>query len=285
MQLQELDTSRRFQARVASSERITPAASRDEIKELVLDLAAPGLEVEVGQSLGVLAPGQADFGQTHHLRLYSVADLPERRPDGKLRVHVAVKRVSYVDDYSGERYDGVASNYLCNLRPGDELTMTGPFGIAFEVPPDDDASLILIAMGTGIAPFRAFVRHLYERTDFGGRIWLFHGARTGLDAVYMNDERNDFAQYYDKATFEAFQALSPRPAWDAAIDWGATMRARGAELWRLLSDPGTYVYVAGLESIREELDRVLAEVAGSKEKWQRRKAELVAGKRWVELLY
>ena len=56
-------------------------------------------------------------------------------------------------------------------------------------------------------------------------------------------------------------------------------------MWQLLGDPKTYVYVAGLEKMIGQLDKVFAGLAGSKEKWERRKAELVAGKRWVELVY
>jgi ferredoxin--NADP+ reductase len=53
----------------------------------------------------------------------------------------------------------------------------------------------------------------------------------------------------------------------------------------MLGDPKTYVYVAGLEKMRDELDKLFAGLAGSEAKWQRRKAELMAGGRWVELLY
>ena len=53
----------------------------------------------------------------------------------------------------------------------------------------------------------------------------------------------------------------------------------------MLGNPKTYVYVAGLEKMLEELDKVFTGLAGSAEKWQRRKAELTAGKRWVELVY
>lgn len=284
MHLQELDTSERFNARVVSSERITPAAATDEVRELVLDVAG-SLDLKIGQSLGVLAPGQREFGQQHHLRLYSVADLPAETGDGTTRIKIAVKRCSYVDDYNGERYDGVASNYLCDLRPGDELTLTGPFGLAFEVPRETDANLVLIAVSTGIAPFRAFVRHLYEHTDFAGRVWLFYGAKSGLDTVYLNDERDDFAQYYDQETFQAFKALSPRPHFGDAVNWSETIAERGQELWQMLSDVKTYVYVAGLEEIRDALDEAIAQIAESREQWERRKAELVAGRRWVELLY
>ena len=101
----------------------------------------------------------------------------------------------------------------------------------------------------------------------------------------MNDERDDFSQYYDRETFQAFKALSPRPAWAAPIDWEGALGQRGKELWKLLEKPNTYVYVAGLEKLRGELDDAFTQIAGSEEKWERRKAELTAGGRWVELLY
>ncbi len=283
MELEQLDTGNRFTASVVSSERITPE-DRDEIRELVLDVAVD-LELDVGQSIGVLAPGQKELGQDHHLRLYSIADLPTLNDAGKPRIKICVKRCSYIDDYSGERYDGVASNFLCDLRPGAEITLTGPIGLPFEVPPERDASIILIATSTGIAPFRAFVRHLYERTAFAGRVWLFYGARSGLDMVYLNDERDDFAQYYDEKTFAAFKALSPRPHFGDRIDWGESIDERGKELWQMFGALETYVYVAGLADVAGDLDAVFSKIAGSAEKWQRRKAEMAAGGRWIELLY
>jgi ferredoxin--NADP+ reductase len=79
--------------------------------------------------------------------------------------------------------------------------------------------------------------------------------------------------------------LSQRPHWSESIDWQGAMADRGEELWRLLSDPKTYVYLAGLEQIRDQLDTVFVQLAGKIDRWQRRKAELVAGNRWVELLY
>ena len=286
MRLTDYDTDTRFAATVMTSERITSTESDEEVRELVLDVDRPDFSYQVGQSIGVLAPGAKQMGQQHHFRLYSVADLPERGDSNRPRIKVCVRRCFYLDDYSGERYKGIASNYLCDLKPGASLTISGPFGLPFEVPEELDANLILIGTGTGIAPFRAFVKHIYANVpEWHGRIWLFYGARSGLEMLYMNDERNDFAQYYDAQTFEAFQALSRRPAWGDPIDWGASMVERGEELWDMLSDSKTYVYVAGLEAMRDELDGLIANLAGSDSKWERRKTELVSERRWIELIY
>ena len=284
--LDDYDTEQRFQAMVVSSEKITPEASGIEVRELTLDVQNPDFALELGQNVGVLSPGNKEFGQEHHFRLYSVADLPERGRSGLLRIKIVVRRVSYVDNYSGEEYPGRSSNYLCDLVAGDSITMSGPYGLAFEVPEEMDANLILIGTGTGIAPFRAFVKHIYKNVPaWKGTITLFYGAQSGLELLYMNDEPDDFTQYYDDETFRAFKALSPRPAWAAPIDWEGALAERGEELWKLLGEPNTYVYVAGLEKMRGELDAAFAQIAGSESKWARRSAELKAGGRWVELLY
>jgi ferredoxin--NADP+ reductase len=284
--LSDYEDEARYTAVVVSNDRITPEGAKAEVRELVLDVARADFPFEVGQSIGVIVPGNEAFGKDTHFRLYSVADLPERAEAGKPRIKIAVRRCSYIDGYSGEEYPGVASNYLCDRAPGQSITLTGPFGIVFEVPEEEDANLILIGSGTGIAPFRAFVKHIYrDHAEFAGRIWLFYGAHSGLELAYMNDEQDDFAQYYDQETFEAFRALAARPGWDEEIAWDTALSERGEELWAMLSDAKTYVYVAGLSKMMEQLDAVFAGIAGSKQKWSRRKAELMAGRRWVELVY
>ena len=285
MQLQDYDVTTRIDCHVESTTALTPPTSSEEVREIVLILNSPNFDGLPGQSIGVLAPGE--FGKDYHLRLYTLADLPERLDDRTVRIHICVRRCSYIDEYSGERYPGIASNYLCDLKPGDHLTVTGPYDAPFELPDDHDGTLILIGAGTGIAPFRAFVKRIYEQLpDFSGRIWLFHGGRTGLDLIYMNEVRDDFALYMQKATFEAIKALSSRPHWTDAIDWyEAAAEERGEELWNVLLDAKTHVYVAGVKAILEELDHMFEQLAGSPKKWARRKAELVAGDRWTELVY
>jgi ferredoxin--NADP+ reductase len=286
MKLDDYSKEQQFDATVLSTERITPEDAEVEIRELILEVDREDFDYSAGQSIGVVTHGPHDLGHDVHFRLYSVADTPSRSHGGKPRITIAVRRVTYIDDYSGERYDGISSNYLCDLAVRDVVKITGPYGYAFEVPEDKDANLVLIGAGTGIAPFRAFVKHIYHDVkDWRGKVRLFYGARTGLELIYMNEHRDDFQQYYDEDTFEAFSALSPRPNWADPIAWDYCLEERSEEILEMLDSPNTYVYVAGLEETRDELDIVFGRMTGSQERWKKRRAELVAGGRWTELLY
>ncbi|GAB4151379.1 MAG: ferredoxin--NADP(+) reductase [Planctomycetota bacterium] len=284
MHLQNYDTSTRYQAEVVSTERITPETT-DEVREIRLEFTAADFGAGPGQCVGVIAPGSPEFGQQEHLRLYTLADMPETK-GGRTRVTLCVRRCQYIDDYSGERYDGLCSNYLCDLSQGDEVTLTGPYGQVFPVPDEPGANLMLIGAGTGIAPFRGFLKQIFRgEPPFDGKVRLFHGARTGLDMLYRNSERDDLSLYYDRDTFEAIDALASRPHWSDDIDWSGAMESRASEISRLLDDVKTHVYVAGREQIAERLDEVFSRLLDSPTRWARRKAEMAAGGRWVEILY
>ena len=208
-----IDDAPVFSAQLVNARRITPATSREEVLHMVFRMPDDVFHADPGQSIRVLAPGQ--FGNKYHARLYTIADPAEQRGDSK-QFTLCVKRCNYVDEFNGQEYRGVASNYLCDLKPGDSIKFTGPVGLAFPVPADRGADMLMIGMGTGIAPFRAFIRHIYEKLGgWQGKVRLFFGARTGLEMLYMNDENNDLANYYDQKTFKAFQAVSPRPAFAA----------------------------------------------------------------------
>lgn len=281
--LADLDTEKHYRATVIKTRRLTPA-DVEEIREIVLKTPAD-FACQVDQSFGVLVTAAGEFGNKYHHRLYSIADLPEQE-NGKPLITMLVKRCVYVDDFSGERYQGIASNYLCDRKVGDIITLTGPYNLPFVVPQDSRANLILIGMGTGIAPFRAFVKHIYKNIpDWQGKIRLFYGARSGLELLYLNDKDGDLTQYYDQATFEAFHALSPRPHMNDPIALDTAIENRAADIVEMLSHANTYIYVAGYEKTREVLDKAFSNILGSKEKWATRKAELVAGSKWAEIIY
>ena len=53
----------------------------------------------------------------------------------------------------------------------------------------------------------------------------------------------------------------------------------------MLGSANTYIFIAGYEKVKENLDKAFINIMGSKEKWQNRKAELIAGKKWAEVIY
>jgi len=263
MRLKDYDTTEKMSASVVSSTRITPEDSKTELRHIDLAVDSIDFSYEVGQSVGVLVPGPHDFGQKEYLRLSSIAG-GSRADDFKPVISLLVKRCSYIDDFNGERYDGKASNYLCDLKAGDPVTLVGPYNLAFTLPKERDANLLMIGLGTGIAPFRAFIKHIYsELGGWDGQVRLYHGAMKGIELAYMNDQNADLKYYYDEETFKAFQALSPRAHFDVPVDLEGAIAQNADEVWTMLQDPKTYVYVAGLKQISKLLDEALLTIVDS----------------------
>jgi ferredoxin-NADP reductase len=83
--------------------------------------------------------------------------------------------------------DGFTSNYLCDMKVGDEIACSGPFGDFILRPPMRDT--VFIATGTGIAPFRSMLHWLLaeESRHQGKQLSLVFGNRTEKD-IYYHDE-------------------------------------------------------------------------------------------------
>jgi ferredoxin--NADP+ reductase len=106
-----------------------------------------------------------------------------------------------------------------------------------------------------------------------------------LELLYLNEKDGDLTQYYDEDTFKAFLSLSPRPHWADPIELEQTMEEQSIELLDMLSRANTYIYIAGYEKIKVKLEKAFSRILGSEEKWALRKAELIGGKKWAEILY
>jgi ferredoxin--NADP+ reductase len=270
-------------ATLVRSERITPENSPEEVRHLVFHRNDPAFDCKMGQCVRIMAPGE--YGNKYHPRLYLVADNVDQR-DGGVEFALCVKRHNYIDDFNGERYPGIASNYLCDLKVGDSVEFAGPIGYPFAMPASRKAGIIMLGMGTGIAPFRALIRTIYEK--FGtweGKVRLYYGAKTGLEMLYMNDENKDLSQYVYQPTFKAFQAISPRPAFDAPVALDKAIEQNAAEIWEMLQSPDTHIYVAGVDDMFPSVEKALAGIAGSIARWQVVREKMKTDGRWHEVLY
>jgi len=274
------------EAIVRESRRITPVDT-EEVRHLRIQVADPGFGFRfvAGESIGVLVPGHhAAAGP--YIRRYSIASREVLPLDAGVDLDLLVRRCFDRDETSGELRPGIASNYLCDARPGDPLTISGPYPSPFVLPLDKRSHLLMLGTGTGVAPFRAFVEEIYARHgDWIGDVRLFFGGYGGLDMRYTNDEATDLPHYYERRTFEAFAALASHPAATSTQALRQGLGENANEAFRLIERPGTFVFLAGQGKVAAVFDEVMAERAGSLAAWQGIKARLIAARRWSELLY
>ncbi|HRP70981.1 MAG TPA: ferredoxin-NADP reductase, partial [Turneriella sp.] len=119
---------------------------------------------------------------------------------------LVVKRFVAPHKDTGKTFRGVASNYLCDLKVGDEVLLTGPAGRKFALPTPEEIHrpYIFIATGTGIAPFRGFLQRLYKHTPhFNSPVYLLFGVKTEKELLY----HDEFTEYKNP-NFHYLKALS-----------------------------------------------------------------------------
>lgn len=284
--LNEFDTKKSHQAEVLESQRITPDDTA-EVRSIRLKVSPENATFSDGQHIGVIAPGSSEFGHDKHFRLYTIANSPEKADDGSVELELCVRRCFYIDEFSGESTPGIASNFLCDLNAGDKIFITGPYGEAFNLPEDPYTNLLMIGSGTGIAPFRAFIQHIYDKNpDWQGKVMLFYGARTGTETLYHNDLQNDLDKYYDEKTFQAFEGLTKRPWMQQDGDGlGDVLEQNAEQIWELIQDSKTHVYLAGLPRVKDNFEESMQKVAGSRSRWYWMLEVMKEQGRWSELIY
>jgi ferredoxin--NADP+ reductase len=185
-----------FIGKVVSTKRIVGPKATGETCHIVINHKGDFPYWE-GQSWGVIPPGVREKdGKPHSVRLYSIAS--SRYGDdmtGKTG-SLCVRRATYWDpDLKADdpAKKGICSNFLCDTNPGDQVQMTGPAGKVMLLPEEDPATnYIMVATGTGIAPYRGFIRRLFvENTPaseaYKGQAWLFLGV-ANADALLYDDE-------------------------------------------------------------------------------------------------
>lgn len=164
---------------------VTKESSPNFVRHVTFDVSGTDLEnrIRVGQSVGVLPPGQDANGRDHKLRLYSVSS-PTSGEGGKRHlVSTTVKRT--IEEYEEKIYLGIASNYLADLKPGDKVKMTGPSGRRFLLPENaEDFNYVFFATGTGIAPFRGMIMELFENKNYKNDCALIFGCPYRTDLLY-----------------------------------------------------------------------------------------------------
>lgn len=244
-------------ATVTGNFNCTEAGFESETHHIVLDFGALPFPVLEGQSIGIVPPGTDALGKAHHPRQYSVASARNGERPGYNNLSLTVKRV--VEDHQGNAVRGIASNYVCDLKVGDAVTVVGPFGSTFLMPNHPKSHIVMICTGTGSAPMRAMTewrRRLRKSGKFeGGKLMLFFGARTQQELPYFGPLQSLPKDFIDINL--AFSRLPDQPRCYVQD----LLRQRAADLLPLLRDGHTHIYVCGLKSMEEGVVLALRDVA------------------------
>jgi ferredoxin--NADP+ reductase len=235
------------EAVVVSNERCTQRKSAHFVRHLAFDVSGTPLAGNIvpGQAFGVLPPGLDRHGKPHKLRLYSVAS-PTRGEDGQGRVIATTVKRTIDEHYeTGGLFLGVASNYLCDLKPGDRVRLTGPSGKRFVLPQrPEEHDYVFFATGTGIAPFRGMLLDLLERR-VPSRIVLVMGSAYATDLLYHGDLLRLQGEH---ECFTYISAISREKQEDGHDPMYVQDRltTQRDELLPLLESSRTLVYICGL---------------------------------------
>jgi ferredoxin--NADP+ reductase len=193
-----------FTGKVVSTKRIVGPKATGETCHIVIDHEGKFPYWE-GQSWGVIPPGNREKdGKPHSVRLYSIASSRYGDDMTGNTGSLCVRRATYWDPVmkaDDPAKKGICSNFLCDTQPGDEVVMTGPAGKVMLLPEEDPKTdYIMVATGTGIAPYRGFLRRLFvEDTPaaraYKGQAWLFLGVANS-DALLYDDEFTEIKEKF-----------------------------------------------------------------------------------------
>ncbi len=230
---------------VQGNYRLTDDPDHD-VRHLILDPGALPFPVLEGQSVGIIPPGTDADGNAHLPRLYSVSSPRDGERSGYHNISLTVKREE----------NGLASNFLCDLKQGDSVEVTGPFGATFLMPSTPDAHLLLICTGTGSAPMRAFTMQR-QRTGATGGMTMFFGARTPESLPYFGPLKK-----VPESLMKQHLVFSRLPDGDKEYVQDR-MRAEEDAIATLLQDEKLHIYICGLRGMEEGVELALTSIAES----------------------
>jgi len=258
------------------------------VNHITFDLkeSDPFLNYVEGQSIGIMPAGEDANGKPHKLRLYSIASTRHGDDFEGNTVSLCVRQLQYEKD--GETINGVCSTYLCDIKPGDKVKITGPVGKEMLLPDDEDANIVMLATGTGIAPMRAYLRRMFEATEkeknnwnFRGKAWLFMGAPKSANLLYEEDLQRYLANYPDNFKYTKAISREQQNAKGGRMYIQDRVLESANELFNMIEDEKTHIYLCGLKGMEPGIDEAMTKAAEEKGlNWAELRPQLKKAGRW-----
>lgn len=249
-----------------SNEELVREGGVGTVRHLIFDISGGDLRYLEGQSIGIVPPGQDSKGKPNKLRLYSIASTRHGDYVDDKTVSLCVRQLEYKSPETGEMVYGVCSTYLCNLNVGDDVAITGPVGKEMLLPDDEEATVIMMATGTGIAPFRAFLWRMFKENNpgykFRGLAWLFFGVPFTSNILYKEELEQLQREFPDNFRLTYAISREQQNPEGGKMYIQDRIKENADQLWDLVQKPNTHTYICGLKGMEGGIDEGMSSAAG-----------------------
>ncbi|MCB0539449.1 MAG: NADH:ubiquinone reductase (Na(+)-transporting) subunit F, partial [Bacteroidetes bacterium] len=133
-------------------------------------------------------------------RAYSMANHPAEGNKVMLTIRIATPPFKFKNEGGKRIWDGyqavnpgICSSYVFSRKPGDKVSISGPYGEFFIK--DTDAEMLYIGGGAGMAPMRSHLYHLFHTLKTGRKVTFFYGGRTKQELFYIEEFREIEKQF------------------------------------------------------------------------------------------
>ena len=141
-------------------------------------------------------------------RAYSMANHPAEGNIVMLNVRIATPPPRLWNDVP----PGIASSYIYNLKPGDKVTISGPYGEFFIK--ETEREMVYIGGGAGMAPMRSHLFHLFHTLKTGRKVTFWYGARS-MKEMFYDDQFKEIEKKFPNFTYTvALSDKLPEDKWD-----------------------------------------------------------------------
>ena len=274
--------------KVISNEFLVAEGGVGIVQHLKFDIAGSDLTYLEGQSIGIIPPGKDAKGKPNKLRLYSIASTRHGDDVDDKTVSLCVRELEYKND-AGETIKGVCSTYLCGLKPGDEVQITGPTGKEMLLPADEDANVIMFATGTGIAPMRAYLWRMFKDNEkaanpeyqFKGFSWLVFGVPQTANILYKQELEEMQMTYPENFRMTYAISREQKNSEGGRMYIQNRVAEHAVEMWEMLKNPKTHTYICGLRGMEPGIEDALgAEAAKEGIVWKDYVRAMKKEERW-----
>jgi len=145
-------------------------------------------------------------------RAYSMANHPAEGNIIKLNVRIATPPWDRKKNKFMNVNPGVCSSYIFSRKPGDKVTISGPYGDFFIK--ETEREMVYIGGGAGMAPLRSHIFHLFHTLKTDRKVSYWYGARSKREIFYEEDFRKIEKEFPNFSFHIALSEPLPEDKWD-----------------------------------------------------------------------